>query len=214
MKVKLFIRYITILALAVLAEYSPSWAQNAPISQVFKALRASAFNPVSPTDYPDNMSMVIMLTSGGEIVSDAEIGAFIAGECRGTAIADGDLYFLLIAGDGGGQPMELRIARDGVITVATTDLTYTSDGNIGTPWSPFVIDLDSTMQGDVNGDKNVDVADISCVIDVMAGDSAIQSSAADVNNDGKVDVADISFIIDIMANQTRAVSMQEEEGAM
>ena len=53
------------------------------------------------------------------------------------------------------------------------------------------------LQGDVNGDGAVDVADISAVISVMAGTA--DYPAADVNGDGAVDVADISNIISIMA---------------
>ena len=55
----------------------------------------------------------------------------------------------------------------------------------------------AAKKGDVNGDGAVNVADISAVIDVMAGTSEL--SEADVNNDGAVNVADISAIIDIMA---------------
>ena len=60
------------------------------------------------------------------------------------------------------------------------------------------------LKGDVNGDGAVDVADISSVISVMAGDITsdelqITNEAADVNEDRAVDVADISTIITIMA---------------
>ena len=53
-------------------------------------------------------------------------------------------------------------------------------------------------KGDVNGDGEVDVADISSIITVMAAGS--DDAAADVNEDGKVDVADISSVITIMAS--------------
>lgn len=53
------------------------------------------------------------------------------------------------------------------------------------------------IQGDVNDDGTVDVADISAIISVMAGTA--QYPAADVNGDGTVDVADISNVIAIMA---------------
>jgi len=56
-----------------------------------------------------------------------------------------------------------------------------------------------TKEGDVNGDENVDVADIAKVIDVMATSGS--DKAADVNHDGNVDVADIATIIDIMAGK-------------
>ena len=53
-------------------------------------------------------------------------------------------------------------------------------------------------KGDVNADGMVDVADISAVVNVMAGATSA-SGSADVNGDGEVDVADISAIIIIMA---------------
>jgi hypothetical protein len=56
---------------------------------------------------------------------------------------------------------------------------------------------DTGKKGDVNGDKSVDVADISAIITAMAEGSI--SKEADVNGDGAVDVADISSVITIMA---------------
>ena len=55
-------------------------------------------------------------------------------------------------------------------------------------------------KGDVNGDGTVDVADISAIISVMAGSTAITPANADVNGDGTVDVADISTVIAVMAS--------------
>ena len=62
------------------------------------------------------------------------------------------------------------------------------------------------IKGDVNGDGQVDVADIAAVISVMAGSADSGSPAdttADVNGDGEVDVADIAAIISIMAANAR-----------
>ena len=57
------------------------------------------------------------------------------------------------------------------------------------------------LEGDVNSDGAVDVADISAIITVMAeGGTAEANPAADVNGDGAVDVADISAVITIMAS--------------
>jgi len=55
------------------------------------------------------------------------------------------------------------------------------------------------LKGDVNEDGNVDVADISTIIDIMAG--RLFSGKGDVNSDGNIDVADISTVIDIMAGK-------------
>lgn len=58
----------------------------------------------------------------------------------------------------------------------------------------------TAILGDVNSDGVVDEADISAIIDVMAGASSDSLRAlADVNGDSEVDVADISAVIDIMA---------------
>ena len=60
----------------------------------------------------------------------------------------------------------------------------------------------SKLKGDVNSDGTVDVADISAIINVMAGLNVLDTAAtdnADVNGDGQVDVADISAVINIMA---------------
>ena len=59
---------------------------------------------------------------------------------------------------------------------------------------------DDDVYGDVNGDFVVDVADISSILTVMAGNgSGEMTDKADVNNDGTVDVADISSVLTIMA---------------
>ena len=60
------------------------------------------------------------------------------------------------------------------------------------------------VQGDVNGDNVVDVADIATIISVMAGNilpGVDPTLFYDVNDDGVVDVADIAAIISIMSRQ-------------
>lgn len=60
--------------------------------------------------------------------------------------------------------------------------------------------LPLNTEGDVNGDRAIDVADIASIITVMAGDAySLLAINADVNGDGAVDVADIATIISIMA---------------
>jgi hypothetical protein len=126
-----------------------SQAAHSPKANSRRANRTSVFTPVPPTDYPDNMTMVVQLTNGGIPVADAEVAAFVDEECRGAAVATIDeeqpLYYLLIAGEGSGQPMQLQVYLDGNIITLPTDLIYFSDGNIGTPWEPYVIDISDAL---------------------------------------------------------------------
>ena len=56
------------------------------------------------------------------------------------------------------------------------------------------------IRGDVNGDGEVNIADVNCVIDVILGtkDAAEFEGRADVNGDGEVNIADVNVIIDII----------------
>ena len=62
--------------------------------------------------------------------------------------------------------------------------------------------LDPTMVptpivvGDVNGDGEVNIADVNAVIDIIL--SGGSSDSADVNGDGEVNIADVNAVIDII----------------
>ena len=98
-------------------------------------------------NYPDNMSMVISLKDGEQSVDTCEVAAYIGGECRGATRANGGLYYLIIVGEGSGQPLELRTCINGEMVVIDNTQTYISDVNIGTPWNPYVIDLSEIRTG-------------------------------------------------------------------
>ncbi|MBQ3961824.1 MAG: dockerin type I repeat-containing protein, partial [Muribaculaceae bacterium] len=59
--------------------------------------------------------------------------------------------------------------------------------------------LSTAVPGDVNGDDEVDVRDITALIDVIMN-SIDDNPRADVNGDGDVDVRDITALIDIIMN--------------
>ena len=98
-------------------------------------------------NFPDNMSMVIALKDGEQSVDTCEVAAYIGGDCRGATRANGGLYYLIIAGEGSGQPLELRTCINGEMVVIDNTQTYISDVNIGTPWNPYVIDLSEMLTG-------------------------------------------------------------------
>ena len=62
-------------------------------------------------------------------------------------------------------------------------------------WEPVVV----SKPGDVNGDGEVDVRDITALIDVIMN-SITDNPRADVNGDSNIDVRDITALIDIIMN--------------
>ncbi len=56
------------------------------------------------------------------------------------------------------------------------------------------------LYGDVNGDGEVNIADINCIIAVILGAPNTYGDRADVNADGEVNIADINAVIGIILN--------------
>ena len=65
----------------------------------------------------------------------------------------------------------------------------------GSTW----VDLAASIPGDVNGDGNVTIADVSALIDLLLS-SGTPTAGADVNGDGSVTIADVSALIDLLLN--------------
>ena len=65
-----------------------------------------------------------------------------------------------------------------------------------------------TLYGDVNGDLEVNIADINAVINVILDGTDI-NPAADVNGDGEINIADVNAIIDIILKD-EPVSVEHE----
>ena len=66
-------------------------------------------------------------------------------------------------------------------------------------WDKFVniVNLEDEMiPGDVNGDGEVNIADVNAVIDAILGDNG--ASTADVNGDGEVNIADVNAVINLI----------------
>ena len=52
------------------------------------------------------------------------------------------------------------------------------------------------LRGDVNGDGEVNIADVNAIIDVIL--TGVPNAGADVNNDGETNIADVNEVIDII----------------
>ena len=65
------------------------------------------------------------------------------------------------------------------------------------PWSRFkdIIEIGTSLTGDVTGDGKVDVNDVNTVINIILGKAEGNLAAGDVTGDGKVDIGDVNAII-------------------
>ena len=84
------------------------------------------------------------------------------------------------------------------IWLATGNPNNLGDGGID-PFSFTVTVNEPFVRGDVNGDGEVDVRDITALIDVIMN-SITDNPRADVNADKDIDVRDITALIDIIMN--------------
>jgi hypothetical protein len=62
------------------------------------------------------------------------------------------------------------------------------------------------LVGDVDGDGQVNVVDVSSIVNLLLGTAEgehLNKEAADVNRDGKVDVVDVSALVSTLLNSQR-----------
>ena len=58
------------------------------------------------------------------------------------------------------------------------------------------VGANAAVYGDVNGDQEVNIADVNAVIDMIL--TANDELAGDVNNDGEINIADVNSVIEVI----------------
>ena len=121
------------------ALYAPSAAR---VQQA--APRTAHYNPVDNHLYPDNMNVIAVVRWQGNVCEDAELGAFVNGECRGAAVFDSGYYFLTVMGssaDDLDNEVVLRVYNQGD-EYEVLHLPFASDAIYGSLEQPFEIVID------------------------------------------------------------------------
>ena len=122
-------------------------------------LESQHFLPVDPYLFPDNMSIIAVVKKDGQERDDAEIGAFINGECRGAVGYNKGYYFLTIMGsseDDANSKLAIKVWVDGEEYVVDNSLPFISDAFYGSLDEPFVLDVDATAIHTVVDDSVID----------------------------------------------------------
>jgi hypothetical protein len=103
----------------------------------------------------------------------------ITDTCYTVSVLDGGIY----------EYMVKAIYTDGTESVWSNIRNVTLTG-----------EDDEPLNGDVNGDGIVNIADVTALIDYMLGRTGetFNEAAADVNFDGEINIADVTEIIDIL----------------
>ena len=83
-----------------------------------------------------------------------------------------------------------------------SDKTYAHiDGGPSNP-GYFTAKGGAFLRGDVNGDGNVTISDVTALIDLLLGGGAINNPAADCNGDSNVTISDVTALIDFLLGGT------------
>jgi hypothetical protein len=97
----------------------------------------------------------------------------------------------------------VTVDADGLVTavgIGTAQvIATTTDGSNLTASCLIDVTLGNSKPGDVNGDGDVNSADVMSIYSIMAGKSLLDRSLGDVNGDGDVNSADVMTVYSIMA---------------
>ena len=98
-----------------------------------------------------------------------------------------ELFYMDFNGDYSGRTLHVR--------QGTAD-AHRADEN----WYPYFGKIvEDLFRGDVNGDREVNIADVNAVISMIMVENG-STSVADVNGDGEINIADINALIDTILN--------------
>ena len=119
-----------------------------------------------------------------------------------TYTITGSQYYMNFVFNQGGtdasshQTVDVTGVRTTSFFEVTTQTNKYQVRDITADYLPYLVD--DVLVGDVNGDGDVNIADVTVLIDyLLNGDtSAINMTAADVSLDGEVNIADVTSLID------------------
>ena len=160
----------------------------------------------------------VTFVEGSEAIDPARYPEDFAPTFTATPNEDGTVTFscagadgkVMTGTDGAIATFQVAVAADAtpgdvvveVKNAAMIEANTTSIHNYATNSFTWTIEEGAVaVEGDANGDGDVDIADYTYILNVMADEGeASEYPTADVNNDGFIDVADATYVLNLMAD--------------
>ena len=160
-----------------------------------EAIKTNTFVNTFDTDYPTSQIVSVSERNGGLDVT-------VAGSDGTSGIDHYDLIVFLNGNDNYivvpnqtqnviHLPYQPGVTRYGLCVKATDRVGWLERKNLAPEMT-----VTTGIQGDVNGDGEVNIADVNSIIDAILSGNA--SAVFDVNGDGEVNIADVNAVIDII----------------
>ena len=118
---------------------------------------------------------------------------------EGITKVDCTAYFM----EDGWQYQIIGAGWDGNCGTVTIDDNLSQEYIKDETFARCIIQHANANKGDVNGDNEVNVSDVTMLVSMILGNTT-QNSAADVNGDGEVNVSDVTALVSIILGQTRS----------
>ena len=161
-----------------------------------------------PHDYEYDMTVYVSLKYHSNL-SNYEIAAFCGKECRGVAdiveTGSGQIGYLRIRSNvASGETITFKAYKKDEqeeVELGSEEVSFASNATLGTPSKPFQLQIpEDYIPGDVNRDGEINVGDVSAVINhiLRRANTVFVEAAADMNGDGEINVGDVSAIINII----------------
>ena len=104
------------------------------------------------------------------------------------------INFVFNQGSNSGQTEDVTYINKTSFFEISTQTNKYQVKDITADFLPYLDD----KKGDVNGDKEVNIADVNCLIGIILGDPNVYGTRADVNDDTEVNIADVNAVIAII----------------
>ena len=85
--------------------------------------------------------------------------------------------------------------------IALRNTLFTTEAGLEVPFDDETCTVSipaSVLRGDVDGDGNVSIRDVTALIDLLLGGNTVSNEAADVNEDHSVTITDMTALIDLL----------------